>query len=184
VGAGRTRNLTRAASPSAEAAVRANVADQAIGYIRSDVNEVFTIFVRTLNFYYKIMIIYLILKNWLINCITIWRFASANGYGNVSDTMSYILLCSSTLRAIGDHGSAATHEVSVELGAVRSLYTDDACTDDVPDPRIARDTLNVILQEARREPDFQRPAWLSSEIMAWAVGAHTPRSILQRCCRA
>jgi hypothetical protein len=37
--AGRTRNLTRPASPSAEAAVRANAADQAIG----DVNDVFSI---------------------------------------------------------------------------------------------------------------------------------------------
>ena len=85
--------------------------------------------------------------------------------------MSYILLCSSTLRAVGDHGSVAAHEVSLELGALRSLYTDNLYTDDVPDPWIARDTLDVILQEARREPDFQRPAWLSSEIMAWVVGA-------------
>lgn len=65
----------------------------------------------------------------------------------------------------------AAHEVSLELGALRSLYTDNLYTDDVPDPWIARDTLDVILQEARREPDFQRPAWLSSEIMAWVVGA-------------
>jgi hypothetical protein len=35
--------IDEAASPLAEAGVRANAADQAIGYIPSDVNEVFTI---------------------------------------------------------------------------------------------------------------------------------------------
>ena len=64
-----------------------------------------------------------------------------------------------------------THELSLEAGAESSLYTDHAHTEDARDPRNARDTLDVILQEAHREPDFQRPAWLSSEIMAWVIGA-------------
>ena len=64
-----------------------------------------------------------------------------------------------------------THELSLEAGAARNLSTDYANTADARDPRNARDTLDVILQEVHREPDFQRPAWLSSEIMAWVVGA-------------
>ena len=39
------------------------------------------------------------------------------------------------------------------------------------DPEIAHETLYTIPQDAHGEPEFQRPAWLSPEIVPFVVGA-------------
>lgn len=59
----------------------------------------------------------------------------------------------------------ATPELTLEAGAVREAYGA------IPGPSIAPDTLHVISQEARRESDFRRPAWLPPQIVAFVVGA-------------
>ena len=61
---------------------------------------------------------------------------------------------------------AATHELSLDAPA---FHNSDA--DATPDIEIACDILDSIPQEAHRERDFQRPAWLSPEIVAWIIGA-------------
>lgn len=60
---------------------------------------------------------------------------------------------------------AATPELSLESEAVGNAYRGAT-----PDPGTPRDTLHVI-PEAHRKPDFQRPAWLSPEIVAFVVSA-------------
>jgi hypothetical protein len=61
---------------------------------------------------------------------------------------------------------AATPELSLESEAVGNAYRGAT-----PDPGTPRDTLHVIPQEAHRKPDFQRPVWLSPEIVAFVVSA-------------
>jgi Undecaprenyl-phosphate glucose phosphotransferase len=43
--------------------------------------------------------------------------------------------------------------------------------EEMRDPEVAHETLHTIPQEAHREPDFHRPAWLSPEIVPFVVGA-------------
>jgi Undecaprenyl-phosphate glucose phosphotransferase len=67
---------------------------------------------------------------------------------------------------------AVTHELSLEAGAVREVVADGS-----PNLGIARNGSPVgkntfdTPQSGRREPDFQRPAWLSPEIMGFAIAA-------------
>jgi hypothetical protein len=66
---------------------------------------------------------------------------------------------------------AVTHELSLEAGTVREAFADGS-----PNPEITHDTIDLlenalqILAARRREPDFQRPVWLSLEIIAFALG--------------
>jgi Undecaprenyl-phosphate glucose phosphotransferase len=66
---------------------------------------------------------------------------------------------------------AITHELSIEAGTVREVVADGS-----PNDGIALNTFDVLkntfdtLYAGCREPDFQRPAWLSPEIVGFAVG--------------
>src|SRR5437764_15297483 len=68
-------------------------------------------------------------------------------------------------QAVGAYVSALTPELLLEARPFRGAQQE------LRDPEIAHETLHTIPQDAHGEPEFQRPAWLSPEIVPFVVGA-------------
>jgi Undecaprenyl-phosphate glucose phosphotransferase len=75
------------------------------------------------------------------------------------------LILEATFASNGDPLSASTPEPFLHVGAIPERYGD------APGIATACDTIHLNPQEAASEFYFQRPAWLSPEIVAFAIGA-------------